>query len=243
MTGRLGGLIAIVVLGGFTPAASAGYVAISSRSTLAGSDTLDWGNAGANLTNPANPFTITSNKGVTATVSKPGTARFERRDQGNGWSGNFTNGDHVIWTMGNFGPITIDFGVALSAAGAQFMTDSLGTFTAQIEALNAQGTVVFSSTFQGTANGFGDNSAVFAGIATTGGSTFTRLRYTGLSGVTNPNSFALNQLDFSLAPPPRLTLRSSPTPVPAPPGLTLMLTAAGCYGLIRLLKKRTVDSR
>ena len=226
------GLLAVC---GLTSPASAAYVSVSSRSTLAGTDFLDWGSAGAEGATPTNPFTITSNGGKSVTVSQA-TGTFLRQNQGSLYGGLFANGDKLLVTnqTANRGPITINFGTAVSAAGAQFQTNFFGTFTATVEALNSAGTSLFTYTFTGNAGSGGGNSAVFAGISTNAGSTFTQLRFTGISGVTNPNAFAINQLDFTpaAAPPPPTNA------VPAPPGLMMVLSGAAFAGVTALIRRR-----
>ncbi len=215
----------------------AAFVFVGSRATLAGTDSLDWGTKGAALTTLTNPFSITSTGGVVATVSQA-TGIFLRADEGiSGWNGHFALGDKLLLTNytnnGNNGPMTITFGTALSGAGAKMHTDFPTTFTATVEALAANGSVLASFTYTGTGGlGSSDDIAPFAGISTTGGSTFFALRYTGVSGVTNPNDFAINKFDFRLGQAPLTNA------VPVPAGMILALSGLPALGFAGWVRRR-----
>jgi hypothetical protein len=208
------------------PAVSpAGFVAVSSRAVLAGTDFIDWGTKGGVFTVLPNPFSVTSNGGLTATVSQA-SGTFERRDQNTGWGGSFNSGDRLLWTRGNNGPITILFATPLTAAGANFQTDFYGGFTARVDALAADGTTVLGSyTFSGTSSSASDGSSPFAGLQATGGDVFYGLRFTGLTATSFPNDFAINQLD--------LVPGAATNAVPAPAGLVLLGLGLPALGLTR----------
>jgi hypothetical protein len=160
---------------------------VNSRPALGGNDYVDWGVLGPSFTVVNNPFTVTSNGGLSMSVSKPG-GPFERRDQGNGWSGNFAPGDHLIWTRDEIGAMTIEFAVPVLGAGAQIQRDAFGLFTGTIQAydslnnllgsFNLTGNSAFSTIFLGVL----DNSPSIKKIVfmTDGGS----------------EDFAINRLDL-----------------------------------------------
>ena len=85
---------------------------------------IDW------TTNYGPPFSsipqdsiANSNGGNTAQVHFAGGANGERRDQGNGWGGNFAPGDELLWTAGDNGPLTFTFGDTVSGVGANIQAD------------------------------------------------------------------------------------------------------------------------
>ena len=83
----------------------------------------------------------------------------------NGWSGNFTTGDHLLWNEGGFQQTGIDIGVLfnnLSAGGgAQIQADFFGSFVATLTAFDNGGNVIGSTVMNGNSNSNGDGSAIF----------------------------------------------------------------------------------
>jgi hypothetical protein len=83
------------------------------------------------------------------------------------WGGNFTAGDTLVWTLdpnNNIGtaPLTLGLGKAVLAGSAEIQPDSLGAFTANVEAFNG-------SSLIGTATAASDAAGdpVFIGIQDT----------------------------------------------------------------------------
>src|SRR5437870_330573 len=104
------GLAAVAMLLGAAEQASADHMLVTSRSALGSNDFVDWGVLGPPFTTVSNPFPITSNGGIDVTVSQP-SGDFERRDQGDGWDGNFAPGTKLLWDQGNGPTVTLDFGL------------------------------------------------------------------------------------------------------------------------------------
>ena len=206
----------------------AGYVFVGSRVALAGTDFIDWSQLGPAFTAVPNPSGVISNLGVNATVSDAVGNTMERRDQGNGWAGDFLPGQALLWTQGDNGPMTISFSTLVDRAGAQYQSDAFGAFTAMVSALDAGGNVLASFVFAGNSTSNADGSTVFAGIQGTGGDTFAKLVFTGLTASFVPNDFAINQLDFSSA---------GQNPVPAPASIIVGAVALAGFGLRRWTKK------
>jgi hypothetical protein len=80
------------------------------------------------------------------------------------WTGNFTAGEHLIWTLDNVansgtGPLTLGLGKAVLAGGAAIQADAPGLFTARVEAFNGTSLI-------GTATAVSDaaGDSVFIGI-------------------------------------------------------------------------------
>lgn len=159
-----------------------------------------------------------------ATVSKS-AGNFERRDQSNGWDGNFAAGDELLWTQGAGGPIFVNFnGAALTAAGTQIQNQPYGPFSATISVRDGVGNPLASFNVLGDSTDSANPPAIFVGVLATGGDTFARVTFSTPSGST-----AINQLDFTLAP----------AAVPAPAGLVLLACAAvPALGLRRLVRRK-----
>lgn len=169
-------------------------VFVADRGTLNGNDFIDWGAAGPTFTVLSSPFTIPTNLGMTATVSTSNGTNMERRDQGNGWAGNFAPGDPLIWNQDAGGDIVVNFGMGVFGVGAQVQSDFFGPFTGTISAFGEMGNLLGSFMFNGDSNSNGDNSAVFAGILDTSPDIFS----VSFSVVDQfgQNAFAINQLDI-----------------------------------------------
>jgi PEP-CTERM motif len=139
-------------------------------------DTVDWGQLGPTFTLLTTAESWTSTGAaytglVGITGSLIGTQNFERLDQGNGWSGNFLPGDHLLWNEGAFGQTGIDFGVAfnnLSAGGgAQIQSDFFGPFTATLTAFDSGGNLIGTTVMNGNSTSNADGSAIFIGFQST----------------------------------------------------------------------------
>ena len=184
------------------------YSLVTSRTALAGTDSVNWGTVGVDSTLLANPFTIVSTSGLSINVSKTVSDSFQIRQEDpvtpaprDGWSGNFAPGDMLLYTNDlvskTLNPITLDFGAtAVAAGGAQIESDIDGKFTAKVEAFDANGNSLASFTEQGNATGAHDNSAIFIGIS----STSATIHKIALSLTNAPmgtkGDFAINQFDF-----------------------------------------------
>jgi len=186
--------IAVVAAG---PAA-AQYQFVGTRTDLLANDMIDWGSLGPTGTIVPSGSSIVSTGGLGATIHFINESSGERLDQGNGWSGNFLRGEHLIWTRGN-GPLTVRFGppggTQIYGIGAQFQSDYFGPFTGRIELLDELDQVLFQQDFAGESTSNGDGSAVFAGASSDFGN-IRGVRFVGLSAVSQPNDFGINQLSI-----------------------------------------------
>jgi hypothetical protein len=183
------------------------YSLVTSRTALAGTDSVNWGTLGPAGTVAANPSTILSASGHSISVSKTQAGAFKVLEQplpysAGEWAGNFAPGDMVLWTddsgLKSANPITLDFGTtAVAAGGAQIQEDYYpGNFTAEVQAFDASGKILASFTEHGKSTSAADNSAIFIGIR----STSANIYKIALS-LTNAHSgtlgdFAINQFDF-----------------------------------------------
>jgi PEP-CTERM motif-containing protein len=197
---------------------------ITSQGALSSNDSIDWGQLGAAFTVLTSPQSVTSTGGAAATVSSAGGG-FERRDQGNGWSGNFTAGDHLLWTQEDAGPdITIDFANPVRGAGAQIMADFFGDFVARITLSNGH-----TFTENGTSNTNNDGSAIFIG-ALDATADISSIAFTLDSAASNPNDLAIDTL--------YLNTTAGVASVPEPSTLLLLFSGLAGLGAARRRKAR-----
>ncbi|MBV8905002.1 MAG: hypothetical protein JOZ22_15335 [Acidobacteriia bacterium] len=168
---------------------------------LNGTDSYDWtNNYGAPFSPIPNGSTATSNGGATLTVSLAGGGNGERRDQGNGWAGNFNPGDELFWTSSpGQGPLTFLFSNPLSGLGANIQSDYFGSFTAQLQAFDINGNLIDSQIENGNSTSNGDGSAIFIGLTNDPGIASATFSLTSSSN--DVNDFAINQLDTVVATP------------------------------------------
>lgn len=192
-------LLAVAVLVAATTRASAsGVTCRRGPGCLNGSDHYEWTqNFGPPFTTiPNNSFALSSFAGLPALVNFAQGGDGERVDQGNGWNGNFRNGDELIWTnTPGQGPLTFNFqgGFGVLGVGANIQTDFFGPFTALIQAFDFNGNLIDSFSEDGNSNGNGDGSAIFIGLAD---SSIQSVTFSITSCVADCNDFAINQLDI-----------------------------------------------
>lgn len=178
----------------------AALILVGTRAGLGGNDHINWANAGANFSNPSNPFNVNTNLGDSVTVSMPAAHSFQRLNQGAGWSGNFAPGDALLYTndTGNFqNPISIfNFdGAGVSAAGAQIQANFFGAFVGRIEAFDSANNSLGFFNVNGNSTSAADNSAIFLGVRSTT-TMISRIAFSVDSGVNGDASFAINRVDL-----------------------------------------------
>jgi hypothetical protein len=205
-------------------------VQIGSRTGL--TDTINWNQLGGILTSVADGTTVTSTDGVKAQVSEASGSGLILQ-QGTDWAGNFSNGDFLYYTGTAFGdgsgPITIDFDTPVSAVGMQVQEDYYGAFagTLSATALNPAGGDLGTYTFSGNADGNGDGSAPFVGIADLSGANIASIVISLTSANGPTGDFAINEISLT-----------GGATVPAPSGLlggmVLLGLVAGGLGFRRL---------
>lgn len=131
--------------------ARAGYVNVNDRPSLPANDLIEWSVLGPSFTVMSNPFVVASTGGTNVTWSQVG-GNPERRDQGNGWAGNFPNfGDALMWTRGvGGGPATLSFGgLSVSSIGFGIQADEYTPYDGYLELLDASDVVVHTFNFSG----------------------------------------------------------------------------------------------
>lgn len=159
-------LLALALLGCalFTMPASAGVIGVAFPAGINADDVIDWANVGPNGTILSNPFNTTSTGGLGVTVSQAGASSFQLYTQGGSWSGNFSPGDRLLFTIGPNGPITLSFASPVGAVGANIQTNYFGAFEAVITAYGQSNNVLGSYTLNGNSTSAGDGSAIFIGL-------------------------------------------------------------------------------
>ena len=202
---------ALAAFAGIVAAAPASATLVTSRDALGGTDFIDWETVGQSFFIIDEPFEMTSNGGVTATVSGSGNGLV--RD---GFLGSLLpyrtvetmrcslEGDGHSVNCG-VPRISLSFATGLTAFGAQIQDIGFDSFfTGSISVFDAIGNLLESY----TAGGF--NSAPFLGVSRSTADIF-RIDF----GTNTGNDFAINRADFiggspEVPPPP-----TSSVPEPA----------------------------
>jgi len=155
---------------------------------------FDWQqNFGPPFSDIPNDSFIESGHGFVETgmVHFEGGGDGQRRNEGNGWQGNFTRFEHLLWTNGQ-GPLTFSFGPMIGI-GAQIQAHSEGPFTALIQAYDLEGNLIDSFSETGNSNGNEDGSAIYIGLLEP---EFFRVTLSLTDATGDLNDFAINQLDI-----------------------------------------------
>jgi hypothetical protein len=203
---------------------------VTSRAALAGTDSVDWATLGAPGTSVANPFTVSSAAGQGVTVSKTESGNFLLDEEwgpttGNSYviHGNFAPGEIVLDTngaphTGRQNTITLNFGATpVAAGGAQIMTNLLGSFTAEVDALDAKGKTLARFTEAGNATDAADNSAIFLGVSSASPTIYQiAISVTKADNDQYKGVFAINKFDFRAS-----ALAAAPATDPRSPALDL----------------------
>ena len=152
----------------------------------------------------------------------------QRRDEGNGWQGNFIPGEHLLWTNSpGQGPLTFFFEEGVFGAGVQIQAHSPGAFTAVMEAYDYYGHLITRFSEHGYSNGNEDGSAIYIGIDLIGGNALWSLTLSLRDANGDLNDFAINQLDVFVPP-------DAAVPEPA----SLILLGTGFLGAAGIGRKR-----
>jgi hypothetical protein len=165
------GILALAILAVVAaPAKAGGVVLVKSKSALDGDDLINWAQLGKPLTIVNTPATVTSNGGLSATVSNLGGSSLASARQGDPWDGNFAQNAPIIVT-GQFTPsgsISITFATPVYAVGAQMGYNWISAvpmpFTEVITAYDIDNNLLGTFTETGEMDDLANNSAIFIGI-------------------------------------------------------------------------------
>ena len=190
---------------------------------------FDWQhNFGPPFSDIPNDSFIESGHGFVETgmVHFEGGGDGQRRNEGNGWQGNFTRFEHLLWTNGQ-GPLTFSCFGPMIGIGAQIQAHSEGPFTALIQAFDGGGNLIDSFSETGNSNGNEDGSAIYIGLDNEF-ETFSQVTFSLTDATGDLNDFAINQLDI---------LPWSDAPGPAEP-MSLVLMGSGLFSVAAVARKR-----
>ena len=194
---RTAAIAAFALAATVATSASATVFGITNVGAIAGpTDSIDWSQLGATFTSVTSPVVVTSGGGASVTVSSAG-GDLQRRDQGDGWSGNFAPGTALLWDDGVGPDITLTFANPVAAVGAKIQADFFGPFTAQI--VGSNGAVLGSFDEDGVASSAADDSTIFIGLQSTA-IDISQIQFTLLSASNAPNDFAIGPVTFSTTP-------------------------------------------
>ena len=143
----------------------AGITQVTSPSNLLANSTVSIGSLGASGTIIASGSSATTSSGTTTTFTA--SSSLYSMEQGANWTGNFSLGDDLVYSWGNTS-ITINPSELVQGAGLQVQSGTLGTYYAQLSALDSSGNLLGSVTGTGTSTTAGDGSALYLGLTSSG---------------------------------------------------------------------------
>ena len=199
---------------------------VGSSGALGANDSVGWSGLAPLFTVFGSGAPYSSSNGLAITVSSSTGGVLEVAQQGNGWAGNFSPGEFLIFNQGD-GSISISFSHGIYGGGAQVSSDNYGSFTGTISAYGASDNLLGSFVFSGISSGAADGSAVFAGILS---STPDIYQLTFLAPNGGVGDFAMGTLDLN-----------APSPVPEPTTMSfgVLLLLFGLRMLRRIRKPCT----
>jgi hypothetical protein len=177
---------------------------VGSSAALGANDSVVWSQLAPLFTVFGSGTPYSSSKGLAITVSSGTGGVLEVVQQGNGWAGNFSPGEFLLFNQQD-GDISISFSHGIYGGGAQVSSDNYGSFTGTISAYGASDNLLGSFVFNGISSGAGDGSAVFAGILSSTPDIYD-ITFSAPNGAVV--DFAMGTLDLNAPPVPEPTTLS-----------------------------------
>ena len=156
---------AVLAVAGSTLPAFASITQVTSPSNLLANSTVSIGSLGSSGTIIASGSTATTSSGTSVTFTA--ASSLFSMEQSLNWTGNFSPGEDLIYSWGNTS-ITINPSELVQGAGLQIQSGTLGTYYAQLSAIDSAGNTLGSVIGTGTSTTAGDGSALYLGLSSTG---------------------------------------------------------------------------
>ena len=174
---------------------------VTTRSGLCGNDLINWNQLPPPVATVPTPVSVTSNNGVSGTLTSNAGSVFSDEQASGFWNGNFGPGDFLAGTGQTVAasPIRIDFPAPVWGVGAQMGYGANGSFLAGISVFGAGNIPLGSYDVSGTESNAGDNSAPFIGVLDTAGGISTVEFFTLSSFGASPGTFAVNEVGLNTA--------------------------------------------
>lgn len=163
---RLSGMRAVLAGAIALASLQASATLVTSRAALGGSETLTWGQLGADGTQITTvPVAVTTSTNANATVSSSANELWRFDEQAGTFAGDFTDGDKLLGNMFTGGNIAIDFATGVSRIGAQIQSFEIGAFTAFLDIYDAADALIDTVSVTGTGGFAHDGTALFLGYS------------------------------------------------------------------------------
>jgi hypothetical protein len=201
-------------------------LALGIASASASVDTVDWSQLGPSFTTLSTPQGFTSTGGITGIVGLNDFDPFQLRQQGNGWNGNFTPGETILWNQDQAGlddSIVAIFTTGNYGGGAQIQADAFGAFSATLNVYDTFLSLIATVNMTGNSNPNGDGSAIFIGYQSNSAN-IGALQFL-VSDVNGANTVAIGTMSI---------YTSSAVPEPG----SLVMFGSGIIGLAGILRRK-----
>lgn len=212
----------LLVFALFSWGAHAGVITpVGTRAGLGANDLLNWGVAADDSSLVASPYSVISVGGLTVTAALTGDLAIYQQNGGT-FLGNFTDGEILLDSAFNDGPITLSFGSAIRGVGFNIQRNDFETFTGQIDFYGAGNTLFGTVTQLGLSNDNNDGSAIFiCGLSSLRDIVRVDVSVSNIPG--NSTAFAINQMSLLTTGDPGPG--GNGTGVPEPGTVTLIFGA------------------
>ena len=222
------GLVAGILIAA-APVLADSLTLVTSKTTQAGNDSINWSQLGADATSLTASFPATSTEGLSVTCGLAGSGSLtsvvcpETPCSWAGVSSGMSPGDELIWTAdtGNSGngPLTLTFSSNIGGGGAFVQADGPGQFTVELQAYNG-------TTSLGSVSESSDTSGdpIYIGLKDTTGININELVFS-ITSVSqgDPTDFAVDLVELNNTgptPTPTASVVPTPTATPTPGGPT-----------------------